>query len=177
MLSSGGTLPSGSKARAEVRNNEFVRTHYEGVYVASGLSLQSADQAGSQVIIANNTFSADDGKNAIWDNSKSGSFPVVISANNLFVGSTVPHLGRSPSYEGNNGTGTAASFVNLAGDDLHLAPGASAIDAADPVWAPTVDRDQRMRPLDGKGSGKAIPDIGAFEYAPSGRLRAVGVAR
>lgn len=167
--SSATTLPAGSKLRAEVRNNEFLRTRYEGIYITAGIPLQSADQADSKVIIINNTLSSDDGKNAIWDNSRSSGYPIVISANNLFVGSSMPHLGRTPSYEGNNLTGTAASFVNLAGDDLHLAPGASAIDAADPVWAPSDDRDQRMRPLDGKGGGKAIADVGAFEYVPSGR--------
>ncbi len=167
--SSTGTLPAGSKVRAEVRNNEFLRTHYEGIYITAGHTLQSADQAESKIIIANNTFVSDDGKNAIWDNTRSSGYPVVVSVNNLFVGSAMPHLGRTPSYEGNNLTGTAASFVNLAGDDLHLAPGASAIDAADPVWAPSDDRDQRMRPIDGKASGKAIPDVGAFEYAPGRR--------
>ncbi|MBL8631787.1 MAG: hypothetical protein JNM40_01090 [Myxococcales bacterium] len=164
-----GTLPAGSKVRADVRNNEFVRTRYEGIYVTAGLLLQSADQADAKAVIANNTFVSDDGKNAIWDNSRTGTFPQVVSVNNLFVGSSMPHLGRSPSYEGNNLTGTAASFVNLSGEDLHLAPGASAIDAADPVWAPSEDRDQRLRPIDGKGGGKALPDVGAFEYAPGGR--------
>ena len=94
--------------------------------------------------------------------------PVVISANNLFVGSSMPHLGRTPSYEGNNLTGTAASFVNLAGDDLHLAPGASAIDAADP-GGPSDDRDQRSDRSTAKGGGKNHCRCGAFEYVPNGR--------
>src|SRR5262249_18567117 len=72
-----GALGAGSKASAIIRNNEFVRTHLEGIYLVPGLPLQAADQAAAQVVIANNTFVSDDQQYFIWDNGQAGRFPVV----------------------------------------------------------------------------------------------------
>jgi MYXO-CTERM domain-containing protein len=49
-------------------------------------------------------------------------------------------------------------FVDPAGHDLHLQDGASPIDAADSMFAPSHDRDRIPRP---QGDG---PDVGAYEW-------------
>ena len=55
-------------------------------------------------------------------------------------------------------------FVSLNGD-FHLLAGSSCIDAAEPLYAPGTDLDQRPRPLDGNDDGVARSDLGAYEYA------------
>ena len=52
----------------------------------------------------------------------------------------------------------AALFVDPAHFDLHLLPGAAAIDAGSSLNAPKLDRDRIARP-----QGKGI-DIGAYEW-------------
>ena len=57
-------------------------------------------------------------------------------------------------------------FVDPTGEDLRLATGSPAIDAADDSLAPTLDIDENKRvDVDGVGSD-SIADIGAYEYLP-----------
>lgn len=161
-----GMLPAGSQVRATVRNNEFLRTRYEGVYLALGMALQAADRAAAQVVVVNNTLVSDDGKNAIWDNSLAGGYPLLVSANNLFQGLTTIYGGRAPSVDVSNQIAAANAFVDLAGGNLQLAAGANAIDKGDATLAPSDDKNGRPRPIDGTGSGRALPDVGAHEYVP-----------
>ncbi len=63
-------------------------------------------------------------------------------------------------------------FVDFANGDLHLKSTSPAIDAGDPEDPdlPLTDADGLPRSLDGKGSGKPVPDIGAYEYLNLGLL-------
>ena len=54
----------------------------------------------------------------------------------------------------------AHGYVNAAAGDLHLKPGAAAIDSGDPAGYPAKDIDGNSRPA---GAG---PDAGADEVMP-----------
>jgi hypothetical protein len=73
--------------------------------------------------------------------------------NTLFLGGTAP----AEAFETSNLAVGAASFVNAAADDYHLAAGSPAIDTAAVIGAVTTDRDGVSRP---RG---AAYDVGAFE--------------
>ena len=66
----GHPLPAGSKLRAEVRNNEFLRTRYEGIYITAGIRSRAPTRP-----IPRSSSSATPclrrWQNAIWDNSRS----------------------------------------------------------------------------------------------------------
>jgi hypothetical protein len=73
--------------------------------------------------------------------------------NTLFLSGTVP----AEAFDTSNLAVGAASFVNAAADDYHLAAGSPAIDTAATFGAVTTDRDGVSRP-----QGAAY-DVGAFE--------------
>lgn len=61
-------------------------------------------------------------------------------------------------------------FIDPANGDFHLLVGSPAIDAGDPgplaAGESTTDLDANPRVVDGRHTGKAIADMGAFEYQP-----------
>jgi hypothetical protein len=70
-------------------------------------------------------------------------------------------------YVGKDGNiNSDPKFVNAASDDYHLTTGSPAIDKGDPADAdlPACDAESLPRSLDGSGGGKAVPDMGAYEY-------------
>jgi len=73
--------------------------------------------------------------------------------NSLFLAGAVP----AEAFDTSNLAVTATSFVNVGGDDYHLAAGSPAIDTAAAIGAVTTDRDGVSRP---RG---AAYDVGAYE--------------
>ncbi len=86
----------------------------------------------------------------------------VLISNNLLDGTIWARDGATGTVTGNVTTATAAMFANAANGDLHLAAGASPIDAGVALADVTDDWDGGARP-----SGSA-PDIGADEYGSAG---------
>ncbi|MEM7244945.1 MAG: hypothetical protein AAF533_06345 [Acidobacteriota bacterium] len=81
-----------------------------------------------------------------------------VVANNLTDGRIAQRGGASGMLAGNVTTAVPADFVDAAGGDLHLAPGAAtAIDAAVTGFGVASDYDGESRSLD------AAPDVGADE--------------
>jgi hypothetical protein len=164
--------PTGSVVKAIIENNEFFRTTYDGVYLTPCLAMDPADKANSVISIVNNTFvpfdgATGDGAWAIWDNVLPGYAPKRVVANNLYFGTSASLVrGVQPDVSASNLLTATSPFVDVAAGDLHLAPGSPAIDAADPAYAPAVDKDGKPRPVDGNGDGMSKPDVGAHEYAP-----------
>jgi predicted outer membrane repeat protein len=70
-------------------------------------------------------------------------------------------------YSGTGNINADPLFVNAAAGDLHLKAGSPCIDAGTNSGAPAFDLDGTPRPIDGKGTGTAITDLGAFEYKPA----------
>jgi hypothetical protein len=76
-------------------------------------------------------------------------------------------------FNGTNGNISGdPQFVNVAGLDFHLKSTSPAIDGGDATDPdlPLTDADGLPRSIDGKGTGHAVPDMGAYEYLPSGLL-------
>ena len=91
----------------------------------------------------------------------------VLITNNLVDGTIWARDGAAGTVESNREDATANMFVDADAGDLHLAPGAAAIDQADPAITSLEDFDGELRP-----SGPGF-DIGADEFgasAPDGTL-------
>jgi hypothetical protein len=166
-------VPKGSVASATIVNNEFLATHYEGIYLTPCLVMDAADAAKSSMNIVNNTFvpAADvvggDLAYAVWYNSLAGYEPTFVYANNLYVGPAAnPVRGVAPDVSVSNVATQSSPVVDVAAFDLHLLPGSAPIDAANASFAPLIDREGKSRAVDGDGDGQAKPDVGALEYQP-----------
>lgn len=57
-------------------------------------------------------------------------------------------------------------FVDFDNDNYHLVYDAVPIDQATTEIYPKTDKDGKLRPIDGKLIGTALPDVGAYEYDP-----------
>jgi hypothetical protein len=94
------------------------------------------------------------------DKHKNGTAPVnCVVRNNL-----APAFTSAPEVRQENNLrieDPAALFVDAEHFDLHLLPGAAAVDAGSSLDAPQLDRDRIPRP-----QGKGI-DIGAYEWHPA----------
>ncbi len=84
----------------------------------------------------------------------------------------------APAYVGSNGNiGGDPLFIDPGSGNFRLRAGSPAIDKGDPADPdiPPFDADGLPRSLDGTGSGRALPDMGAYEYLSPGLLSATAV--
>ncbi len=92
---------------------------------------------------------------------------------------TVRHsLVGTPGYAGADGNVEGAPrFQDLLLPNFQLTANSPALDAGDPSdpEIPPADADGLPRILDGKGSGSAKPDLGAYEFIPPARLASLAV--
>jgi len=137
-----------------IENNVIVTDHWHGITLGGARNC----------LVINNTVL--DQNNARpgppWiriDKHKNGTAPVdCVVRNNLATAFTsAPGVLQEHNLRIED---PAALFVDAARFDLHLLPGAAAIDAGSPVGAPELDRDGVSRP-----QGRGI-DIGAYEWRP-----------
>src|SRR5262249_15838618 len=145
-----------------IENNVFFQT-WTGIYLVRDLNVVSAS---SHVSVDHNTFVEGTTDEAVWDNSD-GPAPPLFTTNNLLYGYTSWFRMRTvPSTAAGNLSVATSPFVDVAGGDMHLVSGASAIDASDATYSVPIDYEGRMRPIDGNGDGSAIADVGAYEFVP-----------
>jgi len=98
-----------------------------------------------------------------------------VIVNCLIWGNTAPlypQLSNSsiPNYSciqgdtvgGQGNIGSDPRFRSLT--DFHLQPGSPCIDAGTNQNCPAFDKDGKRRPLDGNGDGRAVVDMGAYEF-------------
>ena len=64
---------------------------------------------------------------------------------------------------GPNDISSDPMFVDSPSGNYHLWPGSPCVDAGTDAWAPGVDFEGQLRPIDGNGDGLAVTDIGADE--------------
>ncbi|NUQ79496.1 MAG: hypothetical protein HUU21_38800, partial [Polyangiaceae bacterium] len=165
----GTPVPPGSIAKATIVNNEFWTTIYDAVYITPCLVMDPVDAAGSVIQVINNTFvpkigAVNDAAWAIWNNRGPGYEPELVVANNLYMGSQLSLVRYTPAdVSDSNLITTVSPFVDVAQGDLHLSAGSPAVDAANPAYAPPIDKDGLPRPIDGDGDGVGVPDVGAHE--------------
>jgi hypothetical protein len=101
--------------------------------------------------LLNSTFG--DGVGTFFRAASSDVLPAV--QNCLFMSDALPDEAVDPS----NMLAEATSFMDMAGDDYHLAPGSDPVDAGIAIDAVTQDRDWVPRP-----QGAAY-DVGAYEWS------------
>ncbi len=138
-----------------IENNVIITDHWHGITLGG---------ARNCLVINNTVLDQNNSRpGPPWicvDKHKNGTPPVnCVVRNNL---ATDFRNAATGVLEENNVTihDPAALFVDPAHFDLHLQPGAAAIDAGSSVDAPKLDRDRIPRP-----QGNAI-DLGAYEWHP-----------
>lgn len=136
-----------------VENNVIITDHWHGI---TFLGAKNVHVVNNTVIDPNTT---DPGPPWISiDNHKDGTPPVGCVVRNNLV--TDLNLASSGVTEDHNiiVKDYASFFVDAAGYDLHLLPGAAAVDQGSPDLAPSIDVDGIPRP-----QGAAV-DVGAYEW-------------
>jgi hypothetical protein len=145
----------GSGSSATIVNCTIVNNNRYGLAVGNQATVKVVNS-----IIQGNSLVG----NSLVDIYNQGS-PASLVVKNSLIG--------TGGYNGTNGNISGdPQFVNAAGFDFHLkstSPAIDAGDAADPDL-PLTDADGLPRSIDGKGTGHAVPDMGAYEYLPSGLL-------
>jgi len=152
---SDGIQVSGSGSSASIVNCTITNNGRAGVGVfSSGVARVSNS-------IVQNNGSVDIGKDAT---------AVTLTVSNSLVG--------TGEFNGTRGNITGdPQFVDSANNDFRLKSTSPAIDkgdSSDPKL-PATDADGLPRSIDGKNSGRAIPDMGAYEYLPPGTLTSTSI--
>lgn len=149
-----GIQVSGPGSSANIVNCTIVGNARLGVGVFSGASARISNS----ILYGNQTDISSD------------SSAITLTVRNSLVG--------TGGYGGSNGNISGnPQFVDAANNNYRLKSASPAIDAGDPADPnlPPTDADGLPRSIDGRGTGQAKPDMGAFEYLPPGALTSLAV--
>jgi hypothetical protein len=80
---------------------------------------------------------------------------------------SIPNYSCIQGYTVGQGQGNIGANPRFVGpNDFHLRPDSPCIDAGTNANSPATDKDGSPRPVDGNGDGRAVCDMGAYEYVP-----------
>lgn len=173
-----------------VANHAYDPTAFGGM--GGGLYVFVTTNASSAIRVVNNTLVGNVASNLFMEMGGGIAFTLVppatnlLLANNLIVSNSSglyqtlttpmpkPHLSHNNVFNpranyvnlvpGATDVSRPAAFADAAAGDYRLAAGASDVDAGDASLAALQDFLGVSRPLDGDGDGRAVPDLGAFEF-------------
>jgi hypothetical protein len=126
-----------------------------------------ADGFDKDALYANNIIVGFSNQTAFYVGNFNDANQPIIRFNDLFspLGQTFGGIGANPV--GTNGNiSTDPLFLNAPLKDYRLSSGSGAIEAGYNSDAPTNDFDGALRPYDAEPDGKAVVDMGAYEWRP-----------
>jgi hypothetical protein len=92
--------------------------------------------------------------------------PYIKMFNNLYTEGKLYTGYLAKPIEANNMRSNKDYFVNYDAGNFRLKSTSPAVDAATSDLYPKMDKSGKLRPIDGKLTGKPLPDVGAYEYDP-----------
>src|SRR5437762_8007286 len=127
-----------------------------------------ADGFHAVVQLHNNIIAGKNGQNAVYCGNAGDASTPVFRFNNVFSPAAAAYAGFCSDPTGVNGNISADPlFADPTIGDYRLQPASPSIDAGDNTapQIPSLDLDGNARILDGRGSGTAVIDVGAYERA------------
>jgi parallel beta-helix repeat protein len=155
-----GYLRNGPLKNVEIYQNTIFNCGGKGNYLNSGILIEASNPQCSGFVFRNNIVS---GCPVTIKSNVSQPFAITID-NNIFSG---PIGSFSATTTVTNTLNVDPLFVNTEANDVHLQKGSPAIDKATGTPLSMSDFDDTVRPTDGDEDGKAVGDLGAFEYSPT----------
>ncbi len=150
-----GIKITGPNSSAEIVNCTIAKNGEFGIELSDG---------GLATVV--NTIFSDNSTDDVRGDPIAGGLTI---ANSLI--STPPFFGSNQNVAGN------PRFVDLAGSNFRLLATSPAIDRGNPGAhnLPAIDADGLPRSIDGLSSGTPVPDLGAYEFLPTGILNSAAI--
>jgi hypothetical protein len=153
-----GYLKGGPIQDVAIYQNTIVRCALgRSGWEANGLTIDSKNPANKNFVVRNNILAGN--QNQIRTNGQD----YLTLDRNLLQGPTLA--------TGTNAIVADPLFVDSAGKNFHLRQGSPAIDAALGEPTSAKDHDDQPRPLASMDGGKAVSDLGAFEWSPTSAVK------
>jgi hypothetical protein len=138
------------------------------VYGGSAMGVYSL-QTFTETFVANNTFASNSLAPTLWLSQQPTTPPTFFRNNNSWNSLGSPYSGYWPYQTGEHRNISADPlFVDPSAGDYHLQNGSPGIDTGrnDVPGLAHYDFDGNPRIVDGSGIGRAIIDLGAYEFQP-----------
>ena len=162
----GGGIYLGGGAAGELITNNTIADN--DAVEGSGIYFFPDRVAGAPPEPTNNVIVAKSGQTAVYCRDNGGFGIPVFRFSNVFAPSGTAYGGICTDQSGSNGNlSSDPLFVDQSGRNYRLQAGSPSVDAGDNTASliPARDADGNARIVDGRGSGTAVIDVGAYERA------------